>query len=525
MNKKLRTIAMLLAMAAVPAAPVGATEPVDGIVKGAVYDLDRIDQQLQSLNVGSPAKVKRVQDALTLTAERLAGSSHQDHPSWIEANERLIALQADLDAKVDAAQAGQTAAPDAANQAGQTAAPAQAGQAAAPDAATQEAIDRFNRLVGHYNMDVPQLQKLTAEELDDPDVRHKWRTKMDFYETEMAAFEPYLSEPNVAAMANNVKGMVDYYNGMEAQVMAGLAALGDIDGRIAEMQARYDYANLPKRLDPPLEPKAIADWAAGIKSMQGQAEVDLVWLNQLLATTETRAFDAQNLVNGSIGQALPTAIERAVEGTRSQLLNPIGGLEDWVNRVVAIDPSDEHAVRNNLDGDSFDNLVAKVDDAVVRLETVAMVDEALGATPDAEIERQQVFFGEAHDRLMARHHEVVAGASMPEAKSEDPALLAAAEEVLSGDRYGFSWERMVVNYAPARKGEARAWFDGEEIAAAWYEWDEFQVATAEKTGDGYAVFFNELHFYHQADPSVPTGRWILHKRFEGASILLENIDG
>ncbi len=59
---------------------------------------------------------------------------------------------------------------------------------------------------------------------------------------------------------------------------------------------------------------------------------------------------------------------------------------------------------------------------------------------------------------------------------------------------------------------------------ATYEWEEFQVATAEKTEDGNAVFYNELHYYTSADPTVPTGRWILHNRFRGATILRENID-
>lgn len=512
-------VALTLLMPALMPRSAHAVEPADNMIKAALYDLDRVEQQLFGLDPASAAKVKRVRDALDMAAERLAQSPNQGHASWLEAKGQLDRLRQALETAVTAAAAPPAAVPARAQ--------AATGAKAPPPAVTAEAqaiVERFNRLVSHYNLDVPQLQKVTEADLDDPDIRRKWRTRMAFYAEEMAVFQPYLAEPNVKTMDDNVKGMIAWYDALESKVLARLESFGDIDAKIAELQARYDHGKLPRPLEPPLTAQAIQAWAAEIRAWQTQAETDRAWLERLLATTETRAFDARNLVEGSIDTALPNAIERAVDRTREVLLAPVAGLEPWAGRVLAIDLADEHAVKNNLDGDHYEDLLGRLGDAVVRLETSQLVDRAFALPENAETARQIAYFAQARQDLERLHHQAVAGARMPGAQSSDPELLQAAATVLGGDSYGYAWERMVINYAPRPKEETRAWWEADGIGVATYVWDEFQVATAEATANGHAIFFNELRYYHSADPTVPTGRWILHKRFQGGTILPEHID-
>lgn len=122
------------------------------------------------------------------------------------------------------------------------------------------------------------------------------------------------------------------------------------------------------------------------------------------------------------------------------------------------------------------------------------------------------------------HTQNIAGNIMPKAQSCDPYLLRAATDVLAGERCGFACRRMVINYAAKRKCETKAWWHDGVPSAVTYDWQEFQAATAESTDAGFTIYYNEFRNYRTADPSIPTGKWILHSRFRGTQILEENIN-
>ena len=115
---------------------------------------------------------------------------------------------------------------------------------------------------------------------------------------------------------------------------------------------------------------------------------------------------------------------------------------------------------------------------------------------------------------------------MPEARSTDPDLLAAAAEALANPDYGVgAWRRMVINYDLQRKekheGEYRTGTVYDTITVYHYVWDEFQVTTIEQVGERWFMFANRLKYFHQGGPTTPTGRWILADRFQTTEILEE----
>jgi hypothetical protein len=75
------------------AVPLAAAEPADSAIKGALYDIERAEGEVRGLTPSRAANIKRLTRTMAMTRERLEGSTNQDHPSYIEAEERLSRLE------------------------------------------------------------------------------------------------------------------------------------------------------------------------------------------------------------------------------------------------------------------------------------------------------------------------------------------------------------------------------------------------------------------------------------------------
>jgi hypothetical protein len=113
----------------------------------------------------------------------------------------------------------------------------------------------------------------------------------------------------------------------------------------------------------------------------------------------------------------------------------------------------------------------------------------------------------------------------------DEKLIAIAKEVLANPNYKDINPalRLVINSQRVtrhEKKEAEIRPGTVSTTATIYEWqwDEFQVATAEKVGDETYVFYNTIKYFYKGAPTTPLDRWLLSGRFQGQKILAENID-
>ena len=115
---------------------------------------------------------------------------------------------------------------------------------------------------------------------------------------------------------------------------------------------------------------------------------------------------------------------------------------------------------------------------------------------------------------------------MPTATSTASDLLAIAKEVVAKAGAG-PFERMIINYGPADKSEARsdARIEGDYIKIwKWTEvWKEFQVALAEKVGADYRIVYYTIKKIDQGPSWLILNRWYCSSRIESRKILKENI--
>ena len=512
----------LMAAAVIPAVS-GTAHAADANLKAALYDLDRVAKQLPGLTPKRKANIARLLRNLEGAEGRLAASGDKDSQDWKDADARLKTYRQQLkDLMAGTSAPAKAQAPAAAATTPQAAKPSGAAPAIKM---TSSDVSRFNRLVRTYQTIAGNLQRLDPKALHGNRERTKWRGQITRLGNDIAAFKVFIADPNVAQLTKNVADMTAAYKQIEANSLAAYESLGDVPGQLTALLQRYQRDKLPVPLDAPYEADRMAAWAKYLKAFVEQTNTDAAWLTKVAATTDLHGFDINNALNGTVGHTAKTALETAVKKTREEIYKPLQKLQYGpVKMVSELSPDDTHKIRNTLLGEGkYEALMADIRAALQAIETGTALDIALGQKKDPATDQLTAEISARRDKINALFETVLADVRMPAAKSDDTELTAAAEKVLSGERYGYKWDRLVINSGLNSKRETRAWWSGNTAKAATYAWKEFQVATAEKVGDQYFIFYNLFHYYSSGDSTTPLNRWILNKRFQSSRILEDNI--
>ncbi len=590
--------ALLAALLAAPAVQAQ-SEPADSHIKGALFDIERAEKQVPSLTPSRKANIKRMQNALEMTEERLAASSNQDHPSWIEANERLQALKSQL-AELAGGGSGTTAATGGtaggstgassgsgttSSQAAQPAQPAtdptlrrlqselnmigrqvgnlkpgdhgvatrhvtdtmRVGQelAAYPnrqDPAWQEAVQLYSQINNHLiNVMAPSWQQTlmgTAETIGEMQpLDYMDAGKVDYVRQSLNGLfneMQYFQNPQNPVIAETTQALIQVGTEFEKRVEQAAAQqseLGDYAGEIEAILVRAQAVEVPKALTTPVGEDEVRAYTGSIAAIRSQIEQDLAYLEGIEGKAPLTVEQRNDFgrARNELAYSTPDEIERSLYQSDYAIDAWVTDRERIMNQLAAVDPHDSNDQANRLLGEgAFEENLAWLNEGLTAAKVAAVYDETLGRSDAPDRAAQQRAFEEAIAAFKEKREVALGSKRMPEAQSEDPALLAAAAEVLKRPRYGFDFERLVINYNVQRKerteGEIESGAVVTTFTATHYVWDEFQATTAEKVGDDYYLFINEFHFYHSADSTVPTGKWVLHDRFQSSQILEENID-
>ncbi len=84
-------------------------QEVPNDLRGIIYDIDRAEKQVQGLTPSRSANIKRLQNSLARTADRLEASTAKEHPVWQDASARLDRLNTDLATLADGRMPGEAA--------------------------------------------------------------------------------------------------------------------------------------------------------------------------------------------------------------------------------------------------------------------------------------------------------------------------------------------------------------------------------------------------------------------------------
>ncbi len=385
---------------------------------------------------------------------------------------------------------------------------------------------QFKRLYNDYQSTVEKLKKLDPKMLHQDRERNNWRGRMNRLQQGIAGFEPFKAEPKVPQLKQLIDEMATHYQQIETQSLATLAALGDIPGQLNTILARYQRDKLPKPLEPPYEDSRVHAWAQYLIDFSAQANRDATWISKVMATTDLHHFHLKNALNGTIGHGAKGAVNTAVTETRKAIYAPLQKLQNGeVQFVAQLTPADRDQVRNTLLGDgNYERFMADIRAGLEAIETGKKLDRALGQQPDPASVQLAANLKAQGEKINALFETVLSEVRMPSARSDDAQLLAAAAEALRREPHDYRWERMVINSALRSQKEDRAWWSVGVATIATYDWDQFQVATAEKVDDQYFIFYNTLYYYRSGSRRTPLNRWVIKNRFQSSRILKENID-
>ena len=298
--------------------------------------------------------------------------------------------------------------------------------------------------------------------------------------------------------------------------------------RFDSINGKYIGKNLPDQLDKPLTEESTRVWVETIVTVMGDLDQDAAWLESVKGLN---IVDQQKL-----GSAIFWVGTNARRDLQKMLDDAAQFVDSWAKtaeRMAAyiedIDVNDRNDIANKLLGEGqFEETIEGLQNGLHDIAMAKVFEDALGqdtAQRDAQRER--------HEAAQERFEELVQVAlndiRMPQSRSDDDELLEIAAEVLKDPKHGVNpYQRMVVSYDVHRKEKREGYIDPgavyTTISIYHYEWDEYNVTTAEQVGDKYFMFVNKLKYFLSGDATTPTGRWILSTRFQSSQILEENID-
>ena len=123
------------------------------------------------------------------------------------------------------------------------------------------------------------------------------------------------------------------------------------------------------------------------------------------------------------------------------------------------------------------------------------------------------------------HAQALAASRMPKAAQDDSKFINIAKETLAKPKYKTvqPHKRIVINSKVRRKEKKQASASGNTLTIYHYVWDQYQVATAEKTGDKYYIWYTTLKYFYKGGSTTATETWIISGRHQSIQILAENI--
>lgn len=525
-------------------------EPADSQIKGAILDLERYEGQFLGKTSANASSVKRSLKLLTLTRQRLDSSPNKSHPSWAEADQRYKTLVAHMNNLVNGnagASAPASAAPAPRPQ-------AQASRTANASASNQPMISQYRVRIKKIQRDIASvfdtMDKGGVKPFQDPAYVRKFETSAQRFRESLTTYDPWKTDPDVVRAEEELQKLVNMINFGKDHAAKELAELGDVQGKLTNIESQFRELKQPPTPQEPFAPGSLSQWLTGLATTRQAAAK----LYEPLPVIKERAYlpnntgvvqsgaaydfnDVVRLENGILG--LVNNIDSELKKFGENLTYMINHVREQVQYFTQFDPADEQdQVRHFLSEGRADEVRAQINRDLQNVAEAAHYAKLLNDPSYGERARLHTEIQGILQNYEAQYQKARELIRMPEAASTDSELTKIAKECLAQYDYIGHIERMVIN-APKRhlsKETSEEKFDDVDVSLSgnvtltgtkttwFYEWDEFQVATAEPVGDKYYIFYNTLKYFTSGASTTPLNRWVLSARIQGPEIPKENIN-
>ena len=526
---------------------------VDKNVSDSMADIERYEQQFAGKTNVNKSTVNRTLKLLKLTRQRLDSAADHSQPAWKAADERYNALVAQLNSLLDPSASSNT-------QSSQTSTQAKSSSQPAAKANSQTTSAQ---MISHQRVQVKKLKRDVESAMDtvdkagpkpfqDPGYVEKIDNALDKYRTALGRFSDFAEDPDVVAASNAFQKFEAMAQFGKDHAAKELAELGNVQERLSAINAEISGLAIPNTPQQPFKNGELANWLRSLAAAPKAA----IQIYQPLPEIKKRAYLPETRATVEEGGAYDI---RDVDRMERYLREVVGKIDNEVNTFSAnltrnveieadslsffdgFDPSDRQQqaqhfltegradeVRQTLAGKRL--LVSeaaeyakllKHDTYEERVALLARIDDVVG--------RYEENYNKA--RQLVR---------MPKSATDDTELVEIAMKTLQNPDYDYVGEikRLVVNTEKVHRTESTSetQIDDVDVSSSgkitmsgtettyFYEWDQYQVATAEPVGDKFYIFYSTLKNYSSGASNTPLNKWIISNRIQGSEIPEENIE-
>ena len=296
----------------------------------------------------------------------------------------------------------------------------------------------------------------------------------------------------------------------------------------------YNWSNIPAALNKDVSMESTHQYVKAWKLLRSQMPQDIAWLKSLdgKSVPGVDRISTQKIDNSAKSQIewlenrLPKQMDDSAKYTRQFLEGCVAPMTwNHIEKAADCDMSNSSQVTNLLSRQDVNRLRAKqIEKVAVAYESLIFFDDVMGVESDWAAKKK------TFRDMVVRYQEKLeqaADAIQPPADIGNAELKAIAAEVLANKQYKLTKaERIIVNAPKKSFGKDHFTIDfGERtIEKSPYRWEEFQVATIEKDGDQYFLWYNTIMYYSVGPHTVPTEKWVLGPRHKSAPISKKNIN-
>ncbi len=535
-------------------APLAAsTEAADSQIKGALMDIEKFERQfLQASHVNS-SSVKRSLKLLSLTRQRLDSSPNKSHASWQQADTRYKALVAHMNQLLSPS-GNSVSAPAQNTQA--TSAPASRAPArtrtssgGAPQQMISQYRVRIKKIARDINSQIDTLDKAGVKPFQDKAYIEKYQGIVESFRASIAKYDDFKTDPDVVAASNALASMENMLRFGQDHAAKELAELGDVQARLRQINQNIRKLKQPATPTYPYKSGQLKVWLVELAAVRQQAQQLYEPLPQIKQrahlpnnryTVEQGApydfNDVVRLEQSLIG--LVNAIDTELNTFGTNLNLQVQHIDEGLAFYDTFDPNDaSHHAKHFLTAGRSEEIRAKfAQDKEIASEATQyakLINDPSYNQRAALVER----ISAAQKKYEANYNKARSLARMPKAASKDSKLLNIAKKTLANYDSVGDYKRIVINADKVHrtKETSETQYDDVDVSLSgditltgtkttyFYEWDQFQVATAEQEGGRYYIYYNTLKYFTSGASTTPLNKWILSGRIQGIEIPQENI--
>ncbi|MGB0743232.1 MAG: hypothetical protein ACPGSB_01790, partial [Opitutales bacterium] len=528
-----------------------ATEPVDSIVKNAVIDIERYEKQASGLTPERKSNALRILKLMNLSYERLQGSKNQTDPSWIEVNQRYISLQAKLEGLMNpeskSAESVESPVTTAVEEASKSAAPVEDKEVRPLVSGERVRVKKLARDIQNVSDSLVTTGPSTLQAADEVDARQKRLKQFN----EALLRYPQLDDPDVVTARKKYSAyrekLIAEFNRAKEQ----LAALGNVQVRLATISENARKYSVPAPLQPPFGQADAKEWVAQASNARTVAEHNLKELAQMAPIAylpETRgtpeggaAYDAGDLERLQRQAAVALRdVEANYQSMAEDLSRRLAQIESDVLTRWQEDPSEESKRWLFIAEGSGDEANKLYDESTVMAQSSVWLERALGREPTEAL--KVIAKIQAAREAFVRKQEIALKTSrLPKPAAEDKKRMAIAKKILENPDYEFGEFAKIVlttkDIVERERKDSEIEIDDAEITlggdlkmsgteTTWtYKWTEFKFATAlkETDSDEWYIWWITAKNYSSGGPRTPLNQWISGASTKGNRILKKNL--